>query len=77
MMSDSFVLTELSSTAAEEFYAAIDPATEHLAPRRAWSEQRGDTLQRMRKSARHHPLIEESLRTALRVLQRALPAIGR
>jgi dihydrolipoamide dehydrogenase len=46
-------------------------ATEHrdLA---AWSVQRRDTVQQMLDSPFYRPVVEEGLRTALRVLQRAL-----
>ena len=50
----------------------IGPAAEHLAHLLAWSVQRGDTVQQMLDSPFYHPVIEEGLRTALRVLQSAL-----
>ena len=50
----------------------IGPAAEHLAHLLAWSVQRGDTVQQMLDSPFYHPVIEEGLRSALRVLQSAL-----
>jgi dihydrolipoamide dehydrogenase len=50
----------------------IGPAAEHLGHLLAWSVQRGDTVQQMLDSPFYHPVVEEGLRTALRVLQRAL-----
>ena len=50
----------------------IGPAAEHLGHLLAWSVQRGDTVQQMLDSPYYHPVIEEGLRTALRVLQSAL-----
>ncbi|WP_310387636.1 dihydrolipoyl dehydrogenase [Roseateles sp.] len=50
----------------------IGPAAEHIAHLLAWAIQRGDTVQQMLDSPFYHPVIEEGLRTALRVLQRAL-----
>jgi dihydrolipoamide dehydrogenase len=50
----------------------IGPAAEHMAHLLAWSVQRGDTVQQMLDSPFYHPVIEEGLRTALRLLQRAL-----
>jgi len=50
----------------------IGPAAEHLAHLLSWSVQRGDTVQQMLDSAFYHPVIEEGLRTALRVLQHTL-----
>ena len=50
----------------------IGPAAEHLGHLLAWSVQRGDTVQQMLDSPFYHPVIEEGLRTALRVLQSAL-----
>jgi dihydrolipoamide dehydrogenase len=50
----------------------IGPAAEHLGHLLAWSVQRGDTVQQMLNSPYYHPVIEEGLRTALRVLQSAL-----
>lgn len=50
----------------------LGPAAEHLGHLLAWSIQRGDTVQQMLDSPFYHPVIEEGLRTALRVAQRAL-----
>jgi len=50
----------------------IGPRAEHLAHLLAWSVQRGDTVQEMLDSPFYHPVIEEGLRTALRLLQRDL-----
>ena len=50
----------------------IGPAAEHLAHLLAWSVQRGDTVQQMLDSPFYHPVIEEGLRSALRLLQSAL-----
>jgi dihydrolipoamide dehydrogenase len=50
----------------------IGPAAEHIGHLLAWSVQRGDTVQAMLDSPFYHPVVEEGLRTALRVLQRAL-----
>jgi dihydrolipoamide dehydrogenase len=50
----------------------LGPAAEHLGHLLAWSVQRGDTVQQMLDSPYYHPVIEEGLRTALRVLQRKL-----
>ncbi|MCV2370917.1 dihydrolipoyl dehydrogenase [Roseateles oligotrophus] len=50
----------------------IGPAAEHIGHLLAWSIQRGDTVQDMLDSPFYHPVIEEGLRTALRLLQRAL-----
>jgi dihydrolipoamide dehydrogenase len=48
------------------------PAAEHLGHLLSWSIQRGDTVQQMLDSPFYHPVIEEGLRTALRIVQRAL-----
>ena len=50
----------------------IGPAAEHIGHLLAWSIQRGDTVQQMLDSPFYHPVIEEGLRTALRLLQRTL-----
>jgi dihydrolipoamide dehydrogenase len=50
----------------------IGPAAEHIGHLLAWSVQRRDTVQQMLDSPFYHPVVEEGLRTALRVLQRAL-----
>lgn len=50
----------------------IGPAAEHIGHLLAWSVQRGDTVQQMLDSPFYHPVVEEGLRTALRLLQRAL-----
>lgn len=50
----------------------IGPAAEHLGHLLAWAIQRGDSVQQMLDCPFYHPVIEEGLRTALRVLQRAL-----
>ena len=50
----------------------IGPAAEHLGHLLAWSIQRGDSVQQMLDCPFYHPVIEEGLRTALRVLKRAL-----
>lgn len=50
----------------------LGPAAEHIGHLLAWSVQRGDTVQQMLDSPFYHPVIEEGLRTALRLLQRAL-----
>ena len=50
----------------------LGPAAEHIGHLLAWSVQRGDTVQQMLDSPFYHPVIEEDLRTALRLLQRAL-----
>lgn len=50
----------------------IGPAAEHIGHLLAWSVQRGDTVQQMLDSPFYHPVVEEGLRTALRMLQRAL-----
>jgi dihydrolipoamide dehydrogenase len=50
----------------------IGPAAEHLGHLVAWSIQRGDTVQQMLDSPFYHPVVEEGLRSALRVVQRAL-----
>ncbi|HJV70962.1 dihydrolipoyl dehydrogenase [Ideonella sp.] len=50
----------------------IGPAAEHLGHLLSWSIQRGDTVQQMLDSPFYHPVIEEGLRTALRIVQRAL-----
>ncbi len=50
----------------------IGPAAEHIGHLLAWSAQRGDTVQQMLDSPFYHPVVEEGLRTALRLLQRAL-----
>jgi dihydrolipoamide dehydrogenase len=50
----------------------IGPAAEHIGHLLAWSVQRGDTVQQMLDSPYYHPVVEEGVRTALRMLQRAL-----
>lgn len=50
----------------------LGPAAEHLGHLLSWSVQRGDTVQQMLDSPFYHPVIEEGLRTALRIAQRAL-----
>jgi dihydrolipoamide dehydrogenase len=50
----------------------VGPAAEHIGHLLAWSAQRGDTVQQMLDSPFYHPVVEEGLRTALRLLQRAL-----
>ena len=50
----------------------IGPAAEHIGHLLAWSAQRGDTVQQMLDSPFYHPVVEEGLRTALRMLQRGL-----
>jgi dihydrolipoamide dehydrogenase len=50
----------------------LGPAAEHLGHLLAWCIQRGDTVQQMLDSPFYHPVIEEGLRTALRLLQRRL-----
>ncbi|HRH85421.1 MAG TPA: dihydrolipoyl dehydrogenase [Rubrivivax sp.] len=50
----------------------IGPAAEHIGHLLAWSAQRADTVQQMLDSPFYHPVVEEGLRTALRMLQRAL-----
>jgi dihydrolipoamide dehydrogenase len=50
----------------------IGPAAEHLGHLISWSIQRGDTVQQMLDSPFYHPVIEEGLRSALRVVQRSL-----
>ena len=50
----------------------LGPAAEHIGHLLAWSVQRGDTVQQMLDSPFYHPVVEEGLRTALRLLQRAL-----
>lgn len=50
----------------------LGPAAEHLGHLLSWSIQRGDTVQQMLDSPFYHPVVEEGLRTALRIVQRAL-----
>jgi dihydrolipoamide dehydrogenase len=50
----------------------IGPAAEHIGHLLAWSAQRADTVQQMLDSPFYHPVVEEGLRTALRMLQSAL-----
>ena len=50
----------------------IGPAAEHLGHLLSWGIQRGETVQQMLDSPFYHPVVEEGLRTALRILQRAL-----
>ena len=50
----------------------LGPAAEHIGHLLAWSVQRGDTVQQMLDSPFYHPVVEEGLRTALRLLQREL-----
>ncbi len=50
----------------------LGPAAEHIGHLLAWSVQRGDTVQQMLDSPFYHPVVEEGLRTALRLLQRDL-----
>ena len=50
----------------------LGPAAEHIGHLLAWSVQRDDTVQEMLDSPFYHPVVEEGLRTALRLLQRAL-----
>jgi dihydrolipoamide dehydrogenase len=50
----------------------LGPAAEHIGHLLAWSAQRGDTVQQMLDCPFYHPVVEEGLRTALRLLQRAL-----
>lgn len=50
----------------------LGPAAEHIGHLLAWSVQRGDTVQQMLDSPFYHPVVEEGLRTALRLLLRAL-----
>jgi dihydrolipoamide dehydrogenase len=50
----------------------LGPAAEHIGHLLAWSVQRGDTVQQMLDSPFYHPVVEEGLRTALRLLQRGL-----
>jgi dihydrolipoamide dehydrogenase len=50
----------------------IGPAAEHIGHLLAWSAQRGDCVQQMLDSPFYHPVVEEGLRTALRMLLRAL-----
>lgn len=50
----------------------LGPAAEHLGHLLSWSIQRGDTVQQMLDSPFYHPVVEEGLRTALRIAQRAL-----
>jgi dihydrolipoamide dehydrogenase len=50
----------------------IGPAAEHIGHLLAWSVQRGDAVQQMLDSPYYHPVVEEGLRTALRLLQRAM-----
>lgn len=52
--------------------AMIGPAAEHIGHLLAWRAQRGDVVQQMLGSPLCHPGVEEDLRTALRLLQRAL-----
>ena len=57
-----------------EFLGAemIAPHAEHLAHLLAWARQSGRTVEDMLSSPFYHPVIEEGLRTALRVLLRNL-----
>lgn len=50
----------------------IGPAAEHIGHLLSWSVQRGDTVQQMLDSPFYHPVVEEGLRSALRILQRNL-----
>ncbi len=50
----------------------IGPAAEHIAHLLAWSVQHKLTVQQMLDSPFYHPVIEEGVRTALRVLQSEL-----
>jgi len=50
----------------------VGAAAEHIAHLLAWSVQRGDTVEEMLEAPFYHPVIEESVRTALKELQRDL-----
>jgi len=50
----------------------IAPDAEHLAHLLAWAVQAGLTVQQMLDSPYYHPVVEEGVRTALRLLQRKL-----
>jgi dihydrolipoamide dehydrogenase len=50
----------------------VGAAAEHIAHLLAWSVQRGDTVDQMLEAPFYHPVIEESVRTALKELRRAL-----
>lgn len=55
----------------------IGPAAEHLAHLLAWSLQSGATVSELLARPYYHPCIEESLRTALRDLEKALGVSNR
>jgi len=50
----------------------VGAAAEHIAHLLAWSVQRGDTVDQMLEAPFYHPVIEQSVRTALKELRRAL-----
>jgi dihydrolipoamide dehydrogenase len=50
----------------------VGAAAEHIAHLLAWSVQRGDTVNQMLEAPFYHPVIEESIRTALKEIRRAL-----
>jgi dihydrolipoamide dehydrogenase len=50
----------------------VGAAAEHIAHLLAWSVQRGDTVEQMLEAPFYHPVIEESVRTALKELRRDL-----
>ncbi len=50
----------------------VGAAAEHIAHLLAWSVQRGDTIKQMLEAPFYHPVIEESIRTALKELRRDL-----
>jgi len=50
----------------------VGPAAEHIAHLLSWAKQAGLTVQEMLDSPFYHPVVEEGVRTALRVLARKL-----
>ena len=50
----------------------IGPSAEHIGHLLAWARQQGMTVQQMLDMPFYHPVIEEGVRTALRVLNKKL-----
>jgi dihydrolipoamide dehydrogenase len=50
----------------------VGAAAEHIAHLLSWSVHRGDTVEQMLEAPFYHPVIEESVRTALKELQRTI-----
>lgn len=74
MLENQGVIRVYADSATGVFLGAemVGPSAEHIGHLLSWSVQRRDTVQQMIDSPFYHPVVEEGVRTALRLLHRNL-----